>query len=282
MKKYTVKELSSIAGITSMTLRRYEALGVIHPERDEENDYRLYEWRDFVQLLRIRSLRNYGLNMKEISTAYGSDITGARQVYADHLTDIDSQIALLQRQRELTELQQGYIDLWQELWQAGYKRVTRPECLVFPYRTRSGDDLIDPKEKATLAALMEHMPPLRSCTLFADDEDHGYGGLYAFAHQLTDLPDHCRKRALALPECECIAVAVKNTPGMGYHNSVSPDYYYTETTLSHVLKAIEVLPFTVKGTVLSEVLHMNKLPDDDSTPPMENFRSYSISWIPIG
>lgn len=281
MKKYTVKELSSIAGITSMTLRRYEKLGVVHPERDEENDYRLYEWRDFVQLLRIRSLRNYGLNMKEISTAYGSDITGARQVYHDHLENIDKQIAELQRQKELTLLQQGYIDLWQELWQVGYKRVTRPECLVFPYRTRSGDDLIHPEDRSTLAALMEHMPPLRSCTLFTGDEDHGYGSLYAFTHQLEDLPAACKEHAMVLPACECMIIAAEGNPVLGCHNSANPDSYCKGGTLSSVLRSIDHLGITASGMVLSEVLHMNKLPDDGATPPMENFRSYSISWIPV-
>ena len=39
---YTVKELSRLTGLTPRTLRYYDAIGLLSPARNRDNDYRLY------------------------------------------------------------------------------------------------------------------------------------------------------------------------------------------------------------------------------------------------
>ena len=39
---YTVKQLAGLTGLTPRTLRYYDAIGLLRPGRDRENDYRLY------------------------------------------------------------------------------------------------------------------------------------------------------------------------------------------------------------------------------------------------
>ena len=39
---YTVSQLSRLTGLTPRTLRYYDAIGLLRPERVRENDYRLY------------------------------------------------------------------------------------------------------------------------------------------------------------------------------------------------------------------------------------------------
>ena len=39
---YTIGQLAKLAGISTKTLRVYERKGLLLPERNEENDYRVY------------------------------------------------------------------------------------------------------------------------------------------------------------------------------------------------------------------------------------------------
>lgn len=63
---YTVKELARITGLTSRTLRYYDAIGLLCPVRDRENDYRLYGPREVNRLQEILLYREMGLPLEEI------------------------------------------------------------------------------------------------------------------------------------------------------------------------------------------------------------------------
>ena len=39
---YTIGQLAKLAGVSTKTLRVYERKGLLIPQRNEENDYRLY------------------------------------------------------------------------------------------------------------------------------------------------------------------------------------------------------------------------------------------------
>jgi DNA-binding transcriptional MerR regulator len=52
--------------VTTKTLRHYEKLGLLEPER-EENGYRLYGAEDVLRVQRIRQLQSLGLSLKEVA-----------------------------------------------------------------------------------------------------------------------------------------------------------------------------------------------------------------------
>lgn len=63
---YTVKDLARITGLTPRTLRYYDAIGLLCPRRDRENDYRLYGPEEVDRLQQILLYRDMGLPLEEI------------------------------------------------------------------------------------------------------------------------------------------------------------------------------------------------------------------------
>lgn len=62
---YTISELATAFAITSRTIRHYEDLGLLSPER--KGTQRIYNTRDYVRLGLILRGRRIGFSLKEIS-----------------------------------------------------------------------------------------------------------------------------------------------------------------------------------------------------------------------
>lgn len=64
---YTIGELSSICGIPQKTLRYYDEIGLLSPERrDERTHYRYYSKSQVITLFTIKTLKKMGFSLKEI------------------------------------------------------------------------------------------------------------------------------------------------------------------------------------------------------------------------
>ena len=61
-----IKEIEKRIGITRANIRYYEDEGLIHPERNAENNYREYSEDDMKQLERIKVLRTLGVPISDI------------------------------------------------------------------------------------------------------------------------------------------------------------------------------------------------------------------------
>lgn len=70
--KMRIGEVATLFDVTTKTLRHYEKLGLLDPER-EENGYRLYGPEDVLRVQRIRQLQSLGLSMQEIGRLLGRD-----------------------------------------------------------------------------------------------------------------------------------------------------------------------------------------------------------------
>lgn len=62
--KLRIGEVAELFAITTKTLRHYEELGLLCPDR-EENGYRLYNPEDVLRVQRIRQLQSLGVPLKE-------------------------------------------------------------------------------------------------------------------------------------------------------------------------------------------------------------------------
>lgn len=65
--KYSVKKIADILGISISTIRNYEKMGVISPERQKNNNYRKYDAVDANIIRRVRYYTGLGLGIKEAS-----------------------------------------------------------------------------------------------------------------------------------------------------------------------------------------------------------------------
>ena len=93
--EFTIGEVASRTGLTERTLRYYEELGLLSPERDG-GGRRRYDAATLGRLYRIRLLRGLGTPVAEVDP----DSADLRELTRRHLADLDERIAGLARQRE--------------------------------------------------------------------------------------------------------------------------------------------------------------------------------------
>lgn len=91
----TIGQVARRADVTERTLRYYEELGLLTPERDS-GDRRRYDSVQIDRLYRIRLLRELGTPLADIDP----DMPDLLAITTRHLTALDARIAELSRQRE--------------------------------------------------------------------------------------------------------------------------------------------------------------------------------------
>ena len=87
--KYKIGEAARILGISPDLLRYYEKKGVVSPEKDENNDYRYYDYWDINFLMDCLWFKNFGFSIEQIA-----DI-----VHIPSVAELDTM--LLDREEEL-------------------------------------------------------------------------------------------------------------------------------------------------------------------------------------
>lgn len=64
---YTVKEVTQITGVSARTLHHYDSIGLLCPQRNKENGYRLYRQADLERLQLILFFRELQFPLKAIA-----------------------------------------------------------------------------------------------------------------------------------------------------------------------------------------------------------------------
>lgn len=93
---YTIKKLASLAGISTRTLRYYDQIGLLKPQKVNENNYRIYDEKNVNKLQQIMFYRALGMPLKTI-----------KQIMED--PDF-SQLTALKKQREMLQAKQTEIN----------------------------------------------------------------------------------------------------------------------------------------------------------------------------
>jgi DNA-binding transcriptional MerR regulator len=118
VQRYTISELTERFDITSRTLRYYEELGLIAPER--RGTQRLYDNRDRVRLQLILRGRRLGFSLQEIAdmlSLYDADPTEVTQL-EDVLARGDLKIAEINGQiQDLMAVRDELLELRQRMQQ---------------------------------------------------------------------------------------------------------------------------------------------------------------------
>ena len=66
-KYYTIGQLAQLAGISTKTLRVYERKGLLMPERNVENDYRIYGEEAMKTLEKIQLMKYLDFSLDQIA-----------------------------------------------------------------------------------------------------------------------------------------------------------------------------------------------------------------------
>ena len=145
MGMYQIGEFSRITRVTIDTLRHYDALGLLKPEKvDPSTGYRYYSARQLTALNRILALKEVGLSLDEIARILKPDGTVSnrelREMLKDQLIRVEQEAQAVQLRRERILARLSYLNLEDNM----------PEYEV----------TLKPVEQLTVAAIRETVPAL--------------------------------------------------------------------------------------------------------------------------
>lgn len=109
-----INEAAKLAGTSVRTLRYYEEMGLISPERDEENNYRDYDEAAVQRVRLIRAYRELQFSLEEIHAILNAD-----RMTRDRI--LEKQISVLENKRKIID---NRIDLAHALRMTGPERLT--------------------------------------------------------------------------------------------------------------------------------------------------------------
>ncbi|MDI3328353.1 MAG: MerR family DNA-binding transcriptional regulator [Alicyclobacillaceae bacterium] len=127
-RRYTISELAQMFDTTSRTIRYYEEVGLLHPERFGSR--RMYSERDRVRLKLILRGRRLGFSLDEIREMldlYDTDPTEVHQLREvvrrgkEKIAEIEAQI------RDLEAVRNELQDLVERLYQSLNEKMDRGE-----------------------------------------------------------------------------------------------------------------------------------------------------------
>ena len=143
---YTMKEVLQILKISEGTVRNYEKKGLIHCQRNEDNQYRHFSFRDFNRMITIRKYRDLGMSLDQIRKMLScNDLTSSRALLDEHY-----QNTMARATRLLSNAEKIRVDILKvekiNTYLGTFSIINRPDYQFFEYR--SPDFLFD--EYATL------------------------------------------------------------------------------------------------------------------------------------
>ncbi|MFC5471081.1 MerR family transcriptional regulator [Cohnella suwonensis] len=96
--EYTVQKLGQLAGVSTRTLRYYDAIGILKPARVNTSGYRIYGQREVDALQQILFYRELGVGLEEIKEIVTSPSFDADRALMEHRQN------LLERRKQLDAL----------------------------------------------------------------------------------------------------------------------------------------------------------------------------------
>ncbi len=164
MNYFTIGEFSKIIGIPVKTLRYYEQLGILKPERDESNHYRRYTDLDARRVMYCRYYRSLGFSLDEICRLFEeSDLNDVRHSAMAQSAALQEEIDQLTARREMLDYYTNQIPLEQNAQKQCWIQKTEAEYYLLP-KTHN-DDLVRAEEKEELTKRLLDMMPKGSMTV---------------------------------------------------------------------------------------------------------------------
>jgi len=94
---FTVKQLSTLAGVTPRTLHHYDAIGLLKPSSIGENGYRYYADESLLRLQQILFYRELDMPLEQIKHIMGRRDFDLLTALEGHRTELGKRIERLQR-----------------------------------------------------------------------------------------------------------------------------------------------------------------------------------------
>jgi len=115
--KYTVSKLAKLSGVSSRTLRYYDEIALLKPERISESGYRIYESQQVNRLQQIMFYKGMGISLEDIKAILDDSNFNPKHALLEHkirllnkrkqiglmLKNIDSTLAELEGEKTMTD-----------------------------------------------------------------------------------------------------------------------------------------------------------------------------------
>lgn len=150
---YSIGELAKLAGISTRTLRHYDAIDLLKPAYVEENGYRVYSEDEVKMLQQIMFYREFGITLEEIHAMVNSsefDRLKALETHYQHLKSEKERISQLMNTVENTiKIYKEDLTMSKKEFE-GFKKQqikANEEKYGEEIREKYGDDVIDSSNK---------------------------------------------------------------------------------------------------------------------------------------
>lgn len=113
-----VSELANLADVTQDAVRHYVRVGLLTPERDEGNGYKLFSQKDVQQVRFIRQAKQLGFSLQEIKQIFQQSGQGdspcplVRELLQQRIIENQKKIAAL---IALQSRMEGALEQWQSM-----------------------------------------------------------------------------------------------------------------------------------------------------------------------
>lgn len=103
---YTIGEASQLSGVSAKMIRYYETQQLLPPSTRTQANYRVYQTRDLHVLRFIKSARDLGFSIKQITLLVSlwqdqqRNSAEVKKLALEHIEEMDSRIRSLQQMRD--------------------------------------------------------------------------------------------------------------------------------------------------------------------------------------
>lgn len=99
--EWSIQRIAKLAGVSSRTLRHYDAVGILHPARTDAGGMRWYDEASLARLQRILLLRGLGVGIPAIAASL--ERASDEEALAAHLVDLEREAHRIQKQIRAVE-----------------------------------------------------------------------------------------------------------------------------------------------------------------------------------
>ncbi len=165
---YKVSDLSKILDISSNTVRRYEGMGYLSPDRMDANGYRVYGAGDVTKMIIINNYRKIGFSHAEIAKILKGSYHEKIELYEERLAAMDKELELLSGLRHMLKDDLALMKKIEAVTDGFYKR----DCVPMNYvlYSENGELLKEDGRLDTIQEYFYNAAELRYIYIFKKEE----------------------------------------------------------------------------------------------------------------
>lgn len=193
---YKVSDLSKILDISSNTVRRYEGMGYLSPDRMDANGYRVYGAADVTKMIIINNYRKIGFSHAEIAKILKGSYQEKISLYEERLVAMDKELELLTGLRHMLKDDLALMKKIEAVTDGFYER----DCVPMNYvlYSEKGELLKEDGRLDTIQEYFYNAAELRYIYIFKKEEIEQ--GILACNEGIAVKDVHMERFGLALNE----------------------------------------------------------------------------------